>query len=42
MIDFDALGASLERAWSDADRDEERFADIAADHLDGLADRFYL
>lgn len=42
MIDFDALGASLERAWSHADRDEERFADIAADHLDGLAARFEL
>lgn len=42
MIDFDALGASLERAWSQADRDEERFADIAAEHLDGLAERFDL
>ncbi len=40
MIDFDALGASLERAWTQADRDEERFVDLAAAHLEGLADRF--
>ncbi len=40
MIDFDAVGASLERAWSDADRDEERFVDLAADALEGLAERF--
>lgn len=40
MIDFDALGAELERSWALADRDEERFADIAADALDGVAKRF--
>lgn len=42
MIDFDALGASLERAWSQADRDEERFPDLAAEALGGLASRFDL
>ena len=42
MIDLDALGASLERSWALADRDEERFADIAAEALDGLATRFDL
>ena len=42
MIDFDALGAELERSWALADRDEERFADIAADALDGMAERFEL
>ncbi len=42
MIDFDALGAELERSWALADRDEERFADIAADALDGMAKRFDL
>lgn len=42
MIDFDAVGASLERAWSGADRDEERFADLAAVALQGLAERFEL
>lgn len=40
MIDADALGAKLERAWSMADRDEERFADIAAEALHGAAERF--
>ncbi|MBV1858915.1 MAG: hypothetical protein KUG77_10930, partial [Nannocystaceae bacterium] len=40
MIDFDAVGASLERAWSGADRDEERFVDLAADALEGLAEHF--
>lgn len=40
MIDFDAVGASLDRAWSGADRDEERFADLAADALEGLAEDF--
>ncbi|MCR9164747.1 MAG: hypothetical protein ACE37F_33785 [Nannocystaceae bacterium] len=42
MIDFDALGAELEVSWALADRDEERFADIAADALDGLAAQFDL
>lgn len=40
MIDFDAVGASLERAWSGADRDEERFPDLAAEALEGLAAQF--
>jgi len=42
VIDFDALGASLERAWAMADRDEERFADIAGEALEGVATRFEL
>jgi hypothetical protein len=42
VIDFDALGAELDRSWALADRDEERFADIAADALSGMAERFDL
>lgn len=42
MLDVDALGASLERSWALADRDEERFADIAAEALDGASATFDL
>ncbi len=31
---FDRLGAGLQRAWSEADRDEERFPDLAASALE--------
>ncbi|MEM6289611.1 MAG: hypothetical protein AAGA54_00040 [Myxococcota bacterium] len=37
---FDALGRHLEEAWTFADRDEERFPDIAAAALEGFAARF--
>ncbi len=37
---FDALGRRLEEAWTFADRDEERFPDLAAAELDGFAAQF--